>query len=64
MPSGRPKGTKNKASHSAGGARASSGRKKRIMHLHPFLKQLQQSNLVNYSSKLLQHVNKFKNSRV
>jgi len=28
MPSGRPKGTKNKASHSAGGARAGSGRKK------------------------------------
>ena len=29
MPSGRHKGTKNKASHSAGGARASSGRKKK-----------------------------------
>jgi len=29
MPSGRPKGAKNKASHSAGGARAGSGRKKK-----------------------------------
>jgi len=29
MPSGRPKGTKNKASHSAGGAGADSGRKKK-----------------------------------
>ena len=28
MSSGRPKGSKNKASHSAGGARAGSGRKK------------------------------------
>ena len=34
--------------------------KKKIIHLQPFLKQPQQSNLVNYSSKLLQHVNKFK----
>jgi hypothetical protein len=33
--------------------------KKRITHLQPFPKQLQQSNLVNYASKLLQHVNKF-----
>lgn len=29
MPPGRPKGNKNKAIHSAGGARAGSGRKKR-----------------------------------
>jgi hypothetical protein len=29
MSSGRPKESKNKASHSAGGARAGSGRKKR-----------------------------------
>jgi hypothetical protein len=29
MSSGRPKGSKNKANHSAGGARAGSGRKKR-----------------------------------
>lgn len=28
MPSGRPKGKKNKAGHSAGGARAGSGRRR------------------------------------
>jgi len=33
-------------------------------NLRPFLKQLQQSNLVTYSSKLLQHVNKFKKFKV